>query len=108
VGRVLRPAARQHPDHIEIVEGQHGREHEVDDDHLAHRRDHHVDQPTPRGCAVDGRRLNLLAIDVLQRGEIDDRRERKALPDRRDDRRTHDGPGLGEPGLALARKADAD
>ena len=69
VGGVLRSAAGQHPDHVEIVEGEDRGQHEVDDDHLAHRRDDDAEQPPHRPGAVDDRRLDLLAVDVLERGE---------------------------------------
>src|SRR3546814_16627003 len=51
-------------------------------------------------------RLVLLRVDVLERGEIDDGREREALPDRRHDRRRHCGRAVCEPGDAVIGEAE--
>ena len=106
-GGVLRPAARQHPDHVEVVEGQDRRQHDVDRRSLADRRQHHVEQPPHRPGAVDGGRLDLLLVDVLQRREIDHRRERKALPDGGDDRRAP-SPSTGSASQACASIGEAE
>ncbi len=106
-GRVQRTAACQHVDDVEIVEGEDRGQKHVD--HRRHRQDRgddDVDELADASRAVDLGRLELLLVDVLQRGEKDHGREGKALPEGDEDDRAHGVDGFGEPGDRLVGDAE--
>src|SRR3546814_20274416 len=75
VGRVPRNAAGQDPDHVELVEGEDGREDQVDADHLAHRGQPDVVETAEAARPVADRPLDPLPLAALDPGQIDSGRQ---------------------------------
>jgi len=106
MGCRLRAALRQHPDNVEIVEGEDQRQHDIDDHHVADRRQRDVEEPAHRAGAIERCSFDLALIDILQRRQIDQHGEGKALPHRCNDHRRHGHAAIGKPGDAVVDQAD--
>src|SRR5436190_22355963 len=90
-----RAAAREHPDELEIGEGEQHRERHHHRDDRSEQRISDVAKPLPRRRPVDGGGLVERGRNRLQAGEERDRHERYATPDVGED----DGPAR-VPGIA--------
>ena len=81
VRHVLRPAVGQDAHDVEVGEGDDQAEQHGDGDDVAHHRQGDEEQLLQRAGAVDRRRLIELLGHRLQRREIHDHEERRAVPD---------------------------
>ncbi len=107
-GRVQRTAPASDVDDVEIVEGQDRRQQHVHHRDRKDRGQRHIDQAAELAGAVDRRRFDLLLIDVLERGQEHDGRERKPFPEGGEDDRGHGGRRIGQPADALVDQTQPD
>ena len=81
LGRLARPAMRQHEHLVEGAERLDGSQHDRHGKHRAQHRQRVVDEDAPGAGAVDARRLERLDRQRLQAGEQDQEDQRRPFPD---------------------------